>query len=293
MTMLRKRHGALRVVAFAPRAEPPRLPFGFRGTQGGVALRSSIAYMIAQNTRESLFDKNSYRVAPIASVTKLMASMVALDSKAPLTEKIQVTDKDRDYEKHTGSRLAVGSTLSREDMLHIALMASESRAAAVLSRYFPGGRTAFIAAMNEKAKVLGMADTHFKTPTGLTSRNVSSPWDLVKMAEAAYQYPLIREFSTDHSYEVNTGKGILEYHSTNALIRDPKWHTGLQKTGFINEAGICLVTQATIAGRPIVMVRVDSSGRYSDFADAATLRTFPLSVDRQRVTVVDTDRSGT
>jgi serine-type D-Ala-D-Ala endopeptidase (penicillin-binding protein 7) len=213
-------------------------------------------------------------VVPIASITKLMTAMVVLDSKAPLTEEISVTDEDRDYEKFTGSRLSVGSELNREDMLHIALMASENRAAAALSRYYPNGRPGFIAAMNAKAKMLGMTDTHFENSTGLTSLNVSSARDLVKMVNAAYQYPLIRKFSTDRSYDVFTGKRNIAYNSTNALIRNPSWDIGLQKTGFINEAGECMVMQTTIHGRPVVMVLLDSSGKYSRFADAGRLRGF-------------------
>ncbi|REG52148.1 D-alanyl-D-alanine endopeptidase (penicillin-binding protein 7) [Paraburkholderia sp. BL6669N2] len=293
MTALRKPHGIVHTVAFEPRARLTRSPHEFPKTSGGPELSSSVAYVVAQKTGETLFDKNSRAVVPIASVTKLMTSMVVLDSKASLTEMIQVTDADRDYEKHTGSRLTVGSVLSRQDMLHIALMSSENRAAAALSRYFPGGRPAFIAAMNEKAKALGMADTHFESPTGLTTHNVSSARDLVKLVEAAYQYPLIRDFSTDHGYTVNTGKRLLDYHSTNALIRDPRWHIGLQKTGFINEAGICLVMQATIAGKPVVMVLLHSARRYDDFTDAETLRSFLASDDPPRATALDANRSGT
>jgi D-alanyl-D-alanine endopeptidase (penicillin-binding protein 7) len=288
----RARHDALRTVAFEPRAPLVSHAFGLHETPGSLALRSTVAYVVDQNTAEPLFDKNSQAVVPIASITKLMTAMVVLDSKAPLTEDIQVTDEDRDYEKFTGSRLAVGSTLSREDMLHIALMASENRAAAALSRYYPGGRPGFIAAMNQKAKSLGMMDTHFENPTGLTSHNVSTARDLVKMVEAAYQYPVIRKFSTDRSYQVFTGKRNLAYRSTNALIRDSNWDIGLQKTGFINEAGICLVMQTTFDGRPVVMVLLDSSGRNSDFADAGRLRAF-LSADESHITSADAGHSGT
>jgi serine-type D-Ala-D-Ala endopeptidase (penicillin-binding protein 7) len=288
----RARRDAMRTVAFEPRAPLVSHAFGLHETPGSLALRSTVAYVVDQNTAEPLFDKNSQAVVPIASITKLMTAMVVLDSKAPLTEDIQVTDEDRDYEKFTGSRLAVGSTLSREDMLHIALMASENRAAAALSRYYPGGRPAFIAAMNQKAKSLGMVDTHFENSTGLTSHNVSTARDLVKMVEAAYQYPIIRKFSTDRSYQVFTGKRNLAYRSTNALIRDSNWDIGLQKTGFINEAGICLVMQTTIDGRAVVMVLLDSSGRYSDFADAGRLRAF-LTADESHITAADAGHSGT
>ncbi|MGN4077147.1 D-alanyl-D-alanine endopeptidase, partial [Burkholderia gladioli] len=264
-----RHHGAVRRVAFQPRQPSVGQAFGLHDTPDALALRSSVAYVVDQNSSEPLFDKNSRAVVPIASISKLMTAMVVLDSKASLDEQITVTDEDRDYEKGTGSRLSVGSVLSREDMLHIALMASENRAAAALSRYYPGGRPAFIAAMNAKAKSLGMTDTHFENSTGLTSLNVSSARDLVKMIDAAYQYPLIRRFSTDRTYTVFTGKRSLVYNSTNALVRNPSWDIGLQKTGFINEAGECLVMQTTIHGRPIVMVLLDSFGKYSRVADAS------------------------
>jgi serine-type D-Ala-D-Ala endopeptidase (penicillin-binding protein 7) len=272
--MERSRRAAVHAVAFQPRATSVGQAFGLHDTPDSLALRSSVAYVVDQNTSETLFDKNSRAVVPIASITKLMTAMVVLDSHMPLTDEISVTDEDKDYEKFTGSRLAVGSELNREDMLHIALMASENRAAAALSRYYPGGRPAFIAAMNAKAKSLGMTDTHFENSTGLTSQNVSSARDLVKMVNAAYQYPLIRKFSTDRSYEVFTGKRNLAYNSTNALIRNASWDIGLQKTGFINEAGECLVMQANVNGRPVVMVLLDSYGKYSRFADAGRLRSY-------------------
>ncbi|WP_144156403.1 D-alanyl-D-alanine endopeptidase [Paraburkholderia sp. BCC1885] len=292
-TMSGRRHTVVRQVAFEPRQPTVGQAFGLHDTPDALALRSSVAYVVDQNTGETLFDKNSRAVVPIASISKLMTSMVVLDSKAPLTEPIEVTDEDRDYIKNTGSRLAVGSVLSREDMLHIALMASENRAAAALSRYFPGGRPAFIAAMNAKAKQLGMTDTHFESPSGLTSENVSSARDLVKMVEAAYQYPMIREFSTDRSYEVYTGKRSIAYNSTNALVRNPTWDIGLQKTGFINEAGECMVMQTTIHGRPMVVVLLDSSGKYSRFADATRLRTWLDNGGEQHITSADAGGAGT
>ncbi|MEI5997661.1 D-alanyl-D-alanine endopeptidase [Paraburkholderia bengalensis] len=292
-TMNGRHHTAVRRVAFEPRQPSVGTAFGLHETPDALALRSSVAYVVDQNTSESLFDKNSRAVVPIASITKLMTAMVVLDSKAPMTEQIEVTDEDRDYEKNTGSRLSVGSVLSREDMLHIALMASENRAAAALSRYFPGGRPAFMAAMNAKAKALGMSDTHFENPTGLTSQNVSSARDLVKMVNAAYQYPMIRRFSTDRSYEVYTGKRTIAYNSTNALVRNSSWDIGLQKTGFINEAGECLVMQATIHDRPMIMVLLDSSGKYSRFADAQRLRTWIDNGGEQRITSADANGAGT
>ncbi|CAG4896718.1 D-alanyl-D-alanine endopeptidase [Paraburkholderia gardini] len=288
-----RRHSAVRKVAFEPRQPSVGQAFGLHETPDALMLRSSVAYVVDQNSSEPLFDKNSRAVVPIASISKLMTAMVVLDSKAPMTEQIEVTDEDRDYEKNTGSRLSVGSVLSREDMLHIALMASENRAAAALSRYYPGGRPGFIAAMNAKAKALGMSDTHFENSTGLTSQNVSSARDLVKMVNAAYQYPMIRRFSTDRSYEVYTGKRSLAYNSTNALVRNPTWDIGLQKTGFINEAGECLVMQATIDGRPVIMVLLDSAGKYSRFADAARLRTWLDNGGDAHITSADNGGSGT
>ncbi|HDR8857448.1 D-alanyl-D-alanine carboxypeptidase [Burkholderia territorii] len=291
---VRGHHGAVRKVAFQPRRPTVGQAFGLHDTPDALALRSSVAYVVDQNTGEPLFDKNSHAVVPIASISKLMTAMVVLDSKAPMTDQLEVTDEDRDYEKGTGSRLSVGSVLSREDMLHIALMASENRAAAALSRYYPGGRPAFIAAMNAKAKALGMNDTHFENSTGLSSSNVSSARDLVKMVNAAYQYPMIRQFSTDRTYDVNTGKRNLVYNSTNALIRgNGSWDIGLQKTGFINEAGECLVMQATIHGRPMVMVLLDSFGKYSRFADAARLRNWLDAGGGERLTAANTASGGT
>jgi len=295
-TMNGRRHTEMRRVAFEPRQPAAGEAFGLHESSSALMLRSSVAYVVDQNTLEPLFDKNSTAVVPIASISKLMTAMVVLDSKAPLDEPIRVTDDDRDFVKNTGSRLSVGSVLSREDMLHIALMASENRAAAALSRYYPGGRPAFIAAMNAKAKQLGMVNTHFESPSGLTSQNVSTARDLVKMVNAAYQYPLIRKFSTDHSYDVFTGKRTLAYNSTNALVRNPSWDIGLQKTGFINEAGECLVMQTTIHGRPMIMVLLDSTGKYSRFADATRMRQWLDSggaEEQAHITSADAGGSGT
>lgn len=279
------KHGKRRVVTsyrtvnFTPQAQDRLFAgraFGLHESPDALALRSSVAYVVDERTGESLFDKNSQAVLPIASISKLMTAMVSLDAGVPMTDMMEVTDEDRDYEKGTGSRLSVGSRLSREDMLHIALMSSENRAAAALSRYFPGGRPAFLAAMNRKAKQLGMNDTHFNDPTGLSSQNVSSARDLVKMVKAAYQYPMIRRFSTDSNYDVNTGRRELHYVSTNHLIGHPGWEIGLQKTGYINEAGQCLVMQANVDGRPVIMILLDSTGKYSRFADATRVRKWLL-----------------
>lgn len=279
-------------VAYAPSRSPSAQAFGMNES-GGLALRSSIAYVVDQNTNAPLFDKNSQAVVPIASISKLMTAIVTLDAKMPLDDMMIVTDEDRDYEKGTGSRLSVGSRLSRADMLHIALMSSENRAAAALSRYYPGGRPAFIAAMNQKARELGMTDTHFENSTGLSSQNVSSARDLVKLVEAAYQYPLIRQYSTDTNYDVYTGRAHLHYGSTNALVRKGEWEIGLQKTGFINEAGECLVMQATINARPVVIVLLDSVGKYSRIGDAVRVRQWLMAnANLQRVTSASTGHPG-
>jgi D-alanyl-D-alanine endopeptidase (penicillin-binding protein 7) len=189
-----------------------------------------------------------------------------------LSEVLDVTSDDIDREKHTGSRLRVGSQLTRDDMLHIALMSSENRAASALGRNFPGGRAKFIAVMNAKARALGMHDTHFVEPTGLSSDNVSSARDLAKLVVAAHKHALIRKYSTHARHSVNAGRYRLQYVNSNRLVVNPHWEIGLQKTGYITEAGQCLVMQARIDGRPVVMVFLDSKGKYSRLGDASKIR---------------------
>ncbi len=280
----------IRKVMFTPAPLSFGRASGLHRTPDSLALRSSVAYVIDQNTNELLYEKNASAVLPIASITKLMTAMVVLDANLPLNEILQVTNEDRDTEKGTHSRLSVGSRLTRDDMLHIALMASENRAAAALSRYYPGGRPAFISAMNEKARQLGMTQTHFSNSTGLSSQNVSTARDLAKMVNAAYQYPLIRQFSTDVSHTVYTGRQTLTYHTTNALVRNLVWQIGVQKTGFINEAGECLVMQATLSDRPVIMVFLDSSGKYSRFGDAQRIRTWLNKNNMQHMTSADVNQ---
>jgi D-alanyl-D-alanine endopeptidase (penicillin-binding protein 7) len=227
------------------------------------------------DTSQLLYAKNPDQVTPIASITKLMTAIVILAAKLPLAEVLTVSDEDVDELKGTGSALSVGSRLTREDLLHIALMASENRAAACLSRYYPGGRAAFIEAMNRKARELGMENTHFANPNGLTAENVSTAWDLVKLVKAASQYPLIRQFSTDTKYDVfvgQTGERRLRYANTNHLIGRPGWEIELQKTGYISESGRCLVMQAQVDGRHLIMVFLDSIGRLTCFGDASRVR---------------------
>ena len=237
-----------------------------------LALQSNVAYVVDQASSKVLFEKNSNVSLPIASITKLMTSLVVVESNQDMNEIIEVTTDDLDKEKGTGSRLQMGAKLSRADMLHIALMSSENRAASALGRSYIGGLPAFVAAMNAKAKQLGMTDTHYVDSSGLSSHNVASARDLVKLIIAAYQHPRIREYSTDSRYVVNPSGRPLQYSTTNKLVASPGWDIGLQKTGYIAEAGRCLVMQAMIEGRAIVMVFLDSKGKYSRLADAGRIR---------------------
>ncbi|MCE4553294.1 D-alanyl-D-alanine endopeptidase [Pelomonas sp. P8] len=245
---------------------------GLHEVDDPLSLKSSVAYVLDQNTNEVLFSKNPQAVLPIASITKLMTALVVVESGLPMDEKLTVTEEDRDTEKNTGSRLAFGTTLTRGDMLHLALMSSENRAAHALGRNYPGGLEAFVAAMNAKAISLGMADTHYVEPTGLSSRNQSSAADLAKLVNVTSQVPLLRDLSTSREARVALGKRLVQFRSTNGLLSNPLWDIGLQKTGFINEAGKCLVMQARMAGRQLIMVFLDSSGKASRIADAERIR---------------------
>lgn len=245
---------------------------GLHSVDDPLALKSSVAYVLDQDTNEVLFSKNPQAVLPIASITKLMTALVVVEAGLSLDEKLTVTQDDVDTEKFTRSRLAVGTTLSRGDMLHLALMASENRAAHALGRHYPGGLEAFVAAMNARAQSLGMADTHYVEPTGLSSRNQSSAADLAKLVAVTSQVPLLRDLSTSREARVALGKRLVQFRSTNGLLSNPLWDIGLQKTGFINEAGKCLVMQARMAGRQLIMVFLDSSGKASRIADAERMR---------------------
>lgn len=245
---------------------------GLHTVEDPLALKSSVAYVLDQDTNEVLFSKNPQAVLPIASITKLMTALVVVEAGLSLDEKLTVTQDDVDTEKFTRSRLAVGTTLTRGDMLHLALMASENRAAHALGRHYPGGLEAFVAAMNAKAQSLGMTDTHYVEPTGLSSRNQSSAADLAKLVAVTSQVPLLRDLSTSREARVALGKRLVQFRSTNGLLSNPLWDIGLQKTGFINEAGKCLVMQARMAGRQLIMVFLDSSGKASRIADAERMR---------------------
>ena len=240
----------------------------------GPKVRSASALVMDQETREVLYSKNESAVVPIASITKLMTALVTLDAQLSLDEEVIIDRQDVTIAKGSRMRsaLRVGLKLTRDDLLRIALMASENRAAAALGRSYPGGLEAFVEAMNAKAQLLGMSDSRFVEPTGLSAENVSSAGDLVKLVEAAQAYPLIPEYSTASSHEIAVGKRKLAFHNTNRLVASPTWEIGLQKTGFIRAAGRCLVMQANVAARPLVIVLLDSVGKYTRIGDANRLR---------------------
>lgn len=256
--------------------EPSHLSFGqlygLHDTQDPLDLKSSVALVLDQDTNEVLFSKNSKAVLPIASLTKLMTALVVTEAKLPFDETLTVTQDDVDTEKFSRSRLRVGTQLTREEMLHLALMSSENRAAHALGRNYPGGMEAFVAAMNRKALELGMNDTHYVEPTGLSSGNQSSARDLATLVNAAYEVKIIRDMSTSPEYHVEVGNRSMRFGTTNALVRNPEWDIGLQKTGYITEAGRCLVMQVTLAGRQLIMVFLDSAGKYSRIGDAKRVR---------------------
>ena len=283
-----RRHGKARVAskssrlslrhsAHAAREEAPaRLSFGqmagLHEVTGPLGLKSSVALVVDQDTRQVLLGKNEHAVLPIASLTKLMTGMVVSEAHLPMDETLTITDEDVDTEKNSRSRLTVGTQLSRGELLHLALMSSENRAAHALGRTFPGGLGHFVALMNARAQQLGMKDTRYVEPTGLSSANQSSAQDLAVLVGAAYQNPQLRELTTSPSHEVAVGHRMLQFNNTNGLVKSPEWDIGLQKTGFITEAGRCLVMQASIAGRKLIMVFLDSTGKYSRIADAERVR---------------------
>ncbi|WP_254241720.1 D-alanyl-D-alanine endopeptidase [Achromobacter pestifer] len=236
------------------------------------ALRSTTAYVQDLETSTVIFAKNENVVRPIASISKLMTAVVVVDANLPMDEMLEITDDDVDGLKHTTSRLRVGTKLSRGDMLHLALMSSENRAANALGRHYPGGLPAFVAAMNAKAQSLGMTSTRFIEPTGLSSDNVSSPHDLARLLRAASQRPLIHRYSTDTEYDVEVNNRTQTFRNTNLLVRKPDWDIKVSKTGYINEAGECLVMLARINGRDLAIVLLDSQGKLSRIGDAVRIR---------------------
>lgn len=237
-----------------------------------LAVQSVSALVIEQGGDDPLYQKNANVVVPIASITKVMTAMVVLDSAPNLQAPITISDEDVDYLRGSRSRLQVGSVLTRETALLLALMSSENRAANALARHYPGGMAAFLTAMNRKAQSLGMLNTRFEDPTGLTSNNVSTAYDLAKMVGAAHRYPLIREFSTTSDARVDVSGRELEYRNTNQLVKSSTWDIGLSKTGYIHEAGKCLVMQARVADKPVVIVLLDSAGKLTRVGDANRIK---------------------
>lgn len=244
---------------------------GLRQAQDPLALGSSVALVVDARNGQTLYEKNADAVLPIASISKLLTAMVVIDSKAPMSDMLTVTRDDIDTERHSSSRLAVGARLSRDEMLQLALMASENRAANALGRHHPGGLGEFVAAMNRKARAIGMTDSHFVEPTGLSVANVANAHDLVKLVREAARYPRLRSYSTASDLTVDTGYRQLRYGNTNRLVR-AGWEIGIQKTGYISEAGRCLVMQTRVDGRPVVMVLLDADGSNTRFGDARRLR---------------------
>jgi serine-type D-Ala-D-Ala endopeptidase (penicillin-binding protein 7) len=263
------------IVPIACLALAAALPAGARqasAPQDMPQLRSSGVLVMDESDSSVLLSRQANVPTPIASITKLMTALVVLDSAQPLDETLVVTEEDREHGRGAFSRLAVGARLTRADLLHLALMSSENRAAHVLGRNYPGGVPGFVQAMNRKAATLGMRNAHFVDPSGLSSENVASPADLVRLVNAAAEHPVIRQYSTDQRYSVRVGRRMLEYRNTDLLVRSPIWNIIVQKTGYITEAGRCLVLKAVIKGRSVVMVLLDSFGKYTRTADAQRIR---------------------
>lgn len=235
-------------------------------------LQSSVAFVMDQDTKEVLVSKNEKAVLPIASITKLMTGLILTEARLPMDEIITITQADVDTVKRSSSRLSVGAQLSRRELLQLALMSSENRAAHALGRTYPGGLDRFVRQMNMKAKLLGMVDTRFVDPTGLSSSNQSSARDLATLVNVAHANPVLRDFSTTPSAEVDIGNRVLQFNNTNRLVRNDDWSIGLQKTGYISEAGRCLVMQAEVAGRQLIMVFLDSVSSAARLGDAQRVR---------------------
>ena len=253
--------GASLLQAAPPRARDHRL-----------LLRSASALVLDQRTGQTLLEKQASAVLPIASLTKLMTAMVLLDARLDPQEELTITRDDKDELRHSRSHLPVGTRIPREQALLLALLASENRAAHALGRTFPGGLASFVQAMNAKALSLGLSGARFEDPSGLSSGNVASARDLGRILQAAYRYPEIRDFTTRPEATIQAGRRRLQFPNTNALVRNPRWNIGLSKTGYIEEAGRCLVMQAQLAGRPVLIILLDSLGKYSRLGDANRIK---------------------
>jgi serine-type D-Ala-D-Ala endopeptidase (penicillin-binding protein 7) len=254
--------------------EPPSMGriTGLHGVRDELDLKSSVALVIDQNTNEVLFSKNDATILPIASITKLMTGLLVSEANLPMDEVITITQQDVVGERGVRSRLKVGMTLTRQELMHLSLMSSENRAAHALGRTYPGGLDEFVRLMNAKAQMLGMANTRYVEPTGLSSDNRSTAQDLAVLVAEASKNQAISDFSTSHGYQLAVGKKTLQYVNTNRLTSNPTWDIGVQKTGYIAAAGRCLVMQTKVAGRTLVMVFLDSMGKYSRLGDAERVR---------------------
>ncbi len=248
--------------------------YGLQAAGDELALKSSVALVVDQDTNEVLFSKNPGAVLPIASITKLMTALVVTESALPMDEMLVVSQDDVDATAGSRSRLKLGTQLTRGEMLHLSLMSSENRAAHVLGRSYPGGTQQFVLAMNGKAQNLGMQATKYVEPTGLSSFNQSSAQDLTRLVRAAFEHPIIRDLSTSLQAAVPVGNKTVQFRNTNGLVRNPEWEIGLQKTGYISAAGRCLVMQTQLAGRKLIMVLLDSAGKYSRIGDAERIRSW-------------------
>jgi len=265
---------------------------GLRRTPDPLKLSANAALVIDQNTNEVLLSKNEKAVMPIASLTKLMTGLLVTDAKLPMDEEITITQDDVDTYKGTGSRLTVGTHLTRGELMHLALMSSENRAAHALGRTYPGGIDRFVQLMNQRAAELGMHDTRYVEPTGLSSDNRSSAHDLALLVQTAYQRPLLRELTTSPSYTVEAGRRQLQFHNSNRLVSNPSWDINLQKTGFINEAGRCLVMSVKLAGREVIMVFLDAAGKAARITDAQRVRRWVEGVVQSKGHEADGRRNG-
>jgi serine-type D-Ala-D-Ala endopeptidase (penicillin-binding protein 7) len=265
------RHRVHKSRAPARAVAPTRQALGPDG-QAELKLASNGVLVREEGSPDPLLARQADVASPIASITKLMTALVVIDGGQSMDEVIQLSPEDGDLEKSSSSRLRTGTLLTRADLMHLALMSSENRAAHALGRNYPGGLPAFVQAMNAKAAQLGMRSARFVEPTGLSSDNVASPSDLALLVDAASREPLIREYSTDGQHEVRVGRQKLQFHNTDALVHNPAWDIIVQKTGYISEAGRCLVLKAVIKGRSVVMVLLDSFGKNTRVADAARIR---------------------
>ena len=270
--------------SFAKEPFSPKIPSLYAKNSKSLKVRSLKAIVVNQNTGEVIYEKKADAKASIASLTKLMTAMVVLDSGMDLNKKITLTKADIDRVKRTTSRLPIGAKLSRYELLKAALISSDNRAAFALSRSYPSGRKGFINAMNVKAIQLGMQNSQFQDPTGLDKRNISTAKDLLKLVRAAYQYSIIRELTTTPSESIKVGKkrNRIGFNNTNPLVRKGVWDIGLSKTGFIREAGRCLVLQTVIDGEPVIIVLLNSYGKLTRFADVKRIRNWMNRINKKK-----------